>query len=851
MPDLEPDLAELRLELDRLRARVRELEESTPRDPWFQVLLSHLPLRVFFKDSDLRYVHVNGSFANDLCLEPPEIVGRGDGELFPQELAEQYRADDRKVLESGLPLQVVVEYRAAGRECHVEMARIPVLDEAGETRGLVGMLSNVEEKKHVAEALRRERHLLKMLMDNVPDCIYFKDTESRFTRVNRAMARRFQLKDPSEFLGKTDFDFFSGEHAAEAYTDEQSVLATGEAIVNKEEKETWHDGRVTWAATTKMPLRDQRGVVIGTFGISRDITVRKEAEHALQRQTKILQSVLDSIADGVVVTDESGQFMLHNAAAEHILDFGPDDRSLGEWLEKCSHYLPDRRTPYPAGQLPLQRALRGEAVDGADVFVRHARATEGKWLSVDARPLREDDGQLVGAVAAFRDVTQRKRAEQALRASEMRYRELFENANDIVYTHDLNGKVTSLNKAGEIAFGFTPEEALQITLDKFVVPEHLGKAREMIQRKLRGQTSTTYELEVVAKDGRRVPLEVSTRIVFEGNQPIGVQGIARDITERRRAEEALQWQARQLSEQAEELERRNEALSKAYAELKEAESQLIQSEKMAAIGQLVAGLAHEVNNPAAFVMTNLTVIARDLEDLLEYQRVCEELEPWLAEHSPQRAETLARVRRERGVAESTEEIQSLLSAAKGGMARIRDLVTNLRGFSRIETRGDFVMGDLNEGLHATLVMLRPIIPKGIEIGVHEHNLPVVECNLAQINQVFMNLLVNAAQAVGSTGKVEVHTERVEDGVLVRVVDNGPGIAEKIRSKIFDPFFTTKEVGKGTGLGLSISRRIIEAHHGRIDVESEAGKGAEFRVWLPLRQPADTDESGRSSDQVGL
>jgi PAS domain S-box-containing protein len=610
--------------------------------------------------------------------------------------------------------------------------------------------------------------------------------------------------------------------------------------------ETWPDGKVNWVSTTKMPLRDQDGTIIGTFGISRDITARKAAEQALREQTQILQSVLDSIADGVVVTDQAGRFILVNPAAEQILGTIPTNTSPEEWIANYGFFLPDRSTPYPPNELPLLRALRGGAVDAVEVFVKTQTAPAGLWLSVDSRPLRNDGGELVGAVAAFRDVSARKRAEEALRTSEHRYRELFENANDIVYTHDLQGRMTTLNKTGEAAIGYSSSEAVGMRLEEFVAPEHLPRAKEMIRRKLAGHGSTTYELEIIAKDGRRVPLEVSTRIIYEGNHAVGVQGIARDITERRRSAEALQRQAQMLGEQAEELERRNEALSRAYAELKEAESQLIQSEKMAAIGQLVAGLAHEINNPAAFVLTHLTVIARDLDDMALYFDSCRKLEAAAHAFAPAEAEEIASLREELGIEESTEEVRSLVEAAKGGMTRIRDLVASLRSYSRIEMRGDFVMGDLNDGLRATLVLLRPIMPKGIVVELQERELPVVECNLGQINQVFMNLLVNAVQAIGEIGRINIETGRQEEGVFVSIRDNGPGIPEGIRSRIFDPFFTTKEVGKGTGLGLSISRRIIEAHHGRIEVDSQPGVGTEFRIWLPLRQSQ--GESGERNNE---
>jgi two-component system, sensor histidine kinase and response regulator len=248
----------------------------------YHSLVESLPLQILRKDSQGRITFASQRFCTEVGQAPAEVLGKTDLDLYPPALAAQHQQADIKVLEQGVTLESVEEHPAAdGRKRFIQVIKAPVRDAAGKVVGLLGICWDVTDKRHAEEELEHERFLLRTLMDNLPDRIYFKDVESRFIRVNKALV--VMHGQPSEMFmkGKTDFDFFTDEHARQAFEDEQQVIRSGQPFT-KEEKETWPDGSVTWVWTTKMPLRDEKARTIGTFGISRDITARRQAEEALK-----------------------------------------------------------------------------------------------------------------------------------------------------------------------------------------------------------------------------------------------------------------------------------------------------------------------------------------------------------------------------------------------------------------------------------------------------------------------------------------------------------------------------------------------------------------------------------------
>jgi signal transduction histidine kinase len=267
--------------------------------------------------------------------------------------------------------------------------------------------------------------------------------------------------------------------------------------------------------------------------------------------------------------------------------------------------------------------------------------------------------------------------------------------------------------------------------------------------------------------------------------------------------------------------------------LSAAQEKLMQSEKLASIGQLAAGVAHEINNPVGYVFSNIGTLEKYVADLFRVLTAYEAAEPRLA-HTEEGA-AIAALRREVELDYLKEDIPALMAETLEGVRRVRKIVQDLKEFSHVDARQDWEWTNLHKGLDSTLNIVNNEIKYRADVVKQYGELPDVQCLASELNQVFMNLFVNAAHAVVKPrGTIVIRTGTDGPQVWVEVADDGSGISKEHQSRIFDPFFTTKAVGKGTGLGLSLAYGIVQKHGGRIDVDSEPGHGTRFRVTIPIR-----------------
>ena len=464
---------------------------------------------------------------------------------------------------------------------------------------------------------------------------------------------------------------------------------------------------------------------------------------------------IEVIGDGLVILDRARQIADLNRAAEAML--GRDRASVaGEPIERALPDWPSHTDTEIRQDLPLS------GPEGARIY------------DVLITPIRTHAKRLTGYVVLFRDVTERRYAEAALRESELRYRELVENARDLICTCDLDGRLLSINKAGLDLTGYTQDFIVGRELIDVVAPESREQAKALFNSGHTDSTSGRTEVVVLTHDGHRVVFELSTSLQRRGGVPIGIQAIGRDITDRRRLEENLR-----------------------------------QAQKMEAVGKLAGGIAHDFNN----LLTAILGFAALAE---EEQRPNTPIHEWIVQ-----------IRR------SGEQAASL--------------TRQLLAFGRRQTLQPVNL-DLNQVVDDIQKMLRRLIGENIELVVQlEPNLEVVRADRSQVQQVIMNLVVNAKDAMPHGGRITIRTKNVmshhqgssvgKDApaghyVALLVEDTGEGVEPAIRERIFEPFFTTKPLGRGTGLGLATVYGIVKQSKGDLQVQSTPGHGATFTVFLP-------------------
>lgn len=468
--------------------------------------------------------------------------------------------------------------------------------------------------------------------------------------------------------------------------------------------------------------------------------------------------------------------------------------------------------------LPPELELFLAAVDDAYASADDDRKMIERSLDLMSRELTERNAEL------REELAERQRAEAQLEHLLSLLGTTLESTADGILALDMNVRIMRFNQRftdmwavpDEVLAFWTHDALMKHMLGQIVEPASFMEKLDYLCSHPEAECHDTFE----CVDGRIIER-------YSLPQPLGVGNVGRvlsfrDITARQQAEEALQ--------------REKEEQKSLIKKLEQAHNQLLQSEKMASIGQLAAGVAHEINNPIGYVNSNLGSLEQYVEKLFQVIDAYERAESALAD-----THLMDGVRAAKQNADweyLKQDVFDLLHESADGIVRVKRIVQDLKDFSHVD-QTEWQWVDLHKGIDSTLNVVNNEIKYNAEVVKEYGEIPEVECLASQLNQVFMNMLVNASHAIGEggNGRITIRSGVSGEMVWVEFADSGKGIAPENLTRIFDPFFTTKPVGKGTGLGLSLSYGIIEKHHGKIEVESEVGKGTTFRILIPVRQSA--------------
>jgi PAS domain S-box-containing protein len=556
--------------------------------------------------------------------------------------------------------------------------------------------------------------------------------------------------------------------------------------------------------------------------LEHELVERKRAEETMARLRHELAMILESAGEGICTMDMKGSHVLVNPSAARMFGYEAEEM-VGRDSHSLWHYAKADGSPYPEDESPVYATTRDGVVRRSEGEVFWRKGGDSFPVEYVCTPIRSN-GTITGAVVVFRDITERRRAE----AERRRLSEAVEQSLEAIVLTDTARSIIYVNPAFTRLFGYPDQDVIGQSVELLAVEAGYGPTPRQAMEVALAQGAYSGETSCRGKGGNSVPVLLNVAAVRdEHNEISGYVGTMTDLTELKRAE----MEARQRMV---ELTHANAELRELNAKLAQVQTQLMQSEKMASIGMLAAGVAHEINNPIGYIRSNLGALGNYIGNFLDLLDACER-----AEHSvPERSGVFAELEVLKGKVDFAyirKDVAALLHESREGVERVTKIVQDLKDFSRIETEEQWTPENIHNGIDSTLNVIWNELKYKCEVVKEYGELPDIDCLPSQLNQVFMNLLVNAAQSIETRGRITIRSGREGERVWVEVGDTGQGIPPENIPHLFDPFFTTKPVGKGTGLGLSVSYNIVEKHHGKIEVHSEVGKGTTFRVWLPIRQ----------------
>jgi two-component system, NtrC family, sensor kinase len=859
---LEAQVKERTQELARTLEQLQEAQKFTERT------IDAIADPIFVKDEQHRWLMVNTAFCQLIGRQRQELLGKTDYDFFSKTEADIFWARDNLVLTRGIDDENEESFTDAIGVIHTISTKKSLLVDTSGRKVIVGSIRDITARKRVEIALRESEEKLQTFFRNAPTIVYIKDLDGRYTSINYEFEKVIKISQ-AEVLGKTDYDFLPQE-TAEKFRNNDRLALESEIAIRVEESLLLEDGWHTYFAI-KFPLLDANNKAYATCGIFTDITVRKRAEKALSESEERFRAAFEQAAVGIVQTDINGKFSKINQKFADIVGY-----SAEELLDK---YFVDITYPddISLDRLEIQLLIAGDL----KTFAREKRYVRKDktlvWVNISVSLVRKINGQPDYLIGILQDISDRKQAEEALQTQSRQFQALLDNIPHIAWLKDDRYQFIAVNEPFARACAIHPDDIIGKTDFDVWQPEIAQKYQDDDREVIASQQSKKVEEAIIDESGQTVWIEtIKTPIFDQFGEAIGTTGISMNITDRKQAEEAMR--------------QKNEEITLALEKLQLAQTELIQSEKMAALGQLVAGIAHEINTPLGAIQASIGNIVNSLEESLQnlpqlFRKLSSEdladfftlleiaqqpkqqlsfreerqlkrtLKQTLEDENIEQADVIADNLSKMGILpEQIPSLKSLLQTndnsftletayqlsaiqnnsqnIKLAVERASKIVFALKSYARQDFSESMVSASIADGIETVLTIYHNQLKQGINLVKTYEEVPSIPCYPEELTQVWTNLIHNALQAMNYKGKLTIALCQRDRHIVVEITDSGAGIPPEIQEKIFQPFFTTKPAGEGSGLGLDIVRKIVEKHQGKIELESQPGS-TKFSVWLPI------------------
>jgi PAS domain S-box-containing protein len=741
----------------------------------------------------------------------------------------------KHAIETHTPLSVEARVLRTDGEWRLLGSRAqPRFSSNGKYLGHIGLSADITERIQAEQARQFELLLNRALREETLEGILVVNGSGEIVLRNRKFLEIWGLIDPhatgqSPDIGIGTSDETLLETVVDRVEDPEAFRTRIQELYDHPDRRDHCEVKLKGGRTLERHstgLRNQEGKYLGRLWLFRDITAHKQAEACLKKandlageanrllqdeqsiidnERKMLHALIDNIPDFMYVKDLESRFVVANPHLAHAVWAKTPEELLGKTdfdfypPELANAFYEDEQNVMRSGQPLYNREETGIDGEGNEVYILTTKV-----------PIRDSEGQIIGIAGVGRDISVRKTMENALREAERNYRGIFDNAIVGIFQSTPDGRFLSVNSSMASTFGYdSPDEmTASITDISRQFYADCNRRQDLILLIDKFGSVQNFECETLRKDGSKIWLSMSVRTIFQNGKPVRYEGMCEDVTERNLLR-----------------------------------TQLLQAQKLESVGQLAAGIAHEINTPTQYIGDNVRFMKDaflDLKGLLaHYERLL-----LLAKSNaltPDAIQTIEEAVRRTDADYLLEEIPKAVDQTLDGINRVSTIVRAMKEFSHPGTK-DKIPLDLNHAIDSTITVARNEWKYVADLETDfDPTLPPIYCLPGELSQVILNLIVNAAHAIADVvreggpdkGKITVQTRALADWAEIRIHDTGHGIPEGIRTRIFDPFFTTKEIGKGTGQGLAIARSVVvDKHGGSIHFETEMGKGTTFIVRLP-------------------